>query len=94
MIRQIAWIGYNSGEVAMNKQIEAVYENGMFRPVKPINLRNGERLDLILIRREPPQPSNGDAAELLADIAALPLEGATDAFSGEQHDQILYPPRQ
>jgi hypothetical protein len=30
-------------------------------------------------------------ASILAEIAALPLEGASDAFSGREHDSILYP---
>lgn len=34
-----------------------------------------------------PYPS---PAQILETIAALPLEGKTDAFSGQDHDQILY----
>lgn len=30
-------------------------------------------------------------AETLAEIAALPLEGEADAFSGRDHDSVLYP---
>ena len=30
------------------------------------------------------------AAEILAEIAALPLEGKTDEFSGRDHDRVLY----
>ena len=33
----------------------------------------------------------GNAAEILAEIAALPLEGSNDAFAGREHDSILYP---
>lgn len=29
-------------------------------------------------------------AEILSEIAALPLEGKTDKFSGRDHDRILY----
>lgn len=29
-------------------------------------------------------------AEILAEIAALPIEGKTDKFSGRDHDKILY----
>ncbi len=31
------------------------------------------------------------AAQILADIAALPLEGKDDPFSGADHDTVLYP---
>ena len=36
----------------MTKQIEAVYENGVLRPVQPIELSEGEHLDLILPGRQ------------------------------------------
>lgn len=74
----------------MTKEIEAVYEHGMIRPLEPLELPEGARLDVIVITHEQPE-TNGDAAEALAEIAALPLEGSTDAFSGREHDSILYP---
>ncbi len=75
----------------MSKQIEAVYENGVLRPVQPIELPEGERLHLILITQEAEQPTNHKAAEVLAEVAAMPMEGASDAFSGRDHDSVLYP---
>ena len=74
----------------MTKQIEAVYENGVLRPVHPINVPEGEHLQLIVITRNEAQ-HNGNAAALLAEIAALPIEGDSDAFSGRDHDTLLYP---
>ena len=74
----------------MTKEIEAVYEHGMIRPLEPLKLPEGTRLDVIVITYEQPD-TNGDAAEILAEIAALPLEGSTDAFTGREHDSILYP---
>ena len=74
----------------MTKQIEAVYEHGMIRPLQPLELPEGARLDVIVITHEQPK-TNGSAAEILAEIAALPLEGPTDAFAGREHDSILYP---
>ena len=35
--------------------------------------------------------TNDKAAEILAKIAALPLEGSSDTFAGREHDSILYP---
>ena len=35
--------------------------------------------------------TNGKTTEIIADIAALPLESAADAFEGREHDSILYP---
>jgi predicted DNA-binding antitoxin AbrB/MazE fold protein len=74
----------------MTKEIEAVYEHGMIRPLQPLELPEGARLDLIVVTHEPPK-TNGNAAEILAEIAALPLEGSPDTFAGREHDSILYP---
>ena len=74
----------------MTKEIEAVYEQGLIRPLQPLELPEGARLDLIVITHEQPK-TNGNTAEILAEIAALPLEGPNDAFAGREHDSILYP---
>ena len=74
----------------MTKEIEAVYEHGMIRPLQPLELPEGARLDVIVVTHEHPK-SNGNAAEMLAEIAALPLEGSDDSFAGSEHDSILYP---
>lgn len=74
----------------MTKEIEAVYEQGMIRPLQPLELPEGARLDLIVITHDQPT-TNGNTAKILAEIAALPLEGSDDAFGGSEHDSILYP---
>ena len=79
-----------SGRGTMTKEIEAIYEQGIIRPLQPLELPEGARLDLIVITHEQPGV-NGNAAEILAEIAALPLEGSSDEFSGREHDSILYP---
>ena len=74
----------------MTKQITAIFEKGVLRPEHPVDLPEGEQLQLIVVTRKP-GPSNGDAANALAEIAALPLEGETGSFSGTDHDSLLYP---
>ena len=74
----------------MTKEIEAIYEQGMIRPLQPLELPEGARLDLIVITHEQTE-TNGKAAKILAEIAALPLEGSSDTFAGREHDSILYP---
>jgi predicted DNA-binding antitoxin AbrB/MazE fold protein len=76
--------------VFMTKEIEAIYEQGVIRPLQQLELPEGARLDLIVITHEEPK-GNGMTAEVLAEIAALPLEGATDSFAGREHDSVLYP---
>jgi predicted DNA-binding antitoxin AbrB/MazE fold protein len=58
----------------MFKEIEAIYENGIIRPLQPLDLPEGARVNLIITTHEQPK-ANGNAAEILAEIAALPLEG-------------------
>ena len=74
----------------MTKEIEAIYEHGMIRPLQPLELPEGARLDIIVITHDEVE-TNGNAAEILAEIAALPIEGESDSFSGRDHDSILYP---
>jgi len=74
----------------MTKEIEAVYEQGIIRPLQPLELPEGARLDLIVITHEDDK-NDGNAAKILAEIAALPLEGSSDDFAGREHDSILYP---
>lgn len=69
----------------MTEQIQAVYEKGVIRPIEPLELAEGERLEVVLLRRK------RGAAQALAEIAELPIEGETSEFSGAEHDEILYP---
>lgn len=73
----------------MMRQIEAIYEHGVLRPVNPIDLSEGERVRVILLTRSGAS-SDTTPAEILAEIAALPEEGSSDQFSGRDHDTIIY----
>ena len=42
--------------------VDALYENGLLRPVSPLPLRSGERVALIVVRR--PDSSRWDVARL------------------------------
>ncbi|HEY6247474.1 MAG TPA: antitoxin family protein [Pyrinomonadaceae bacterium] len=74
----------------MAKHFTAVYEKGVLRPEHPIDLPEGEQLHLIVVARKSATP-NGNVADALAEIAALPLEDDTGTFSGAEHDSVLYP---
>jgi len=74
----------------MTKQITARFEKGVLRPEHPVDLPEGEEIQLIVVTRKAGLP-NGNAARALAEIAALPLEGDTGPFSGADHDDVLYP---
>lgn len=78
----------------MTKEIEAIYERGVLRPLEPLPLPEGSRLDVIIISRDGVGENGVAASTLLAEIAALPLEGKSDTFSGREHDSVLYPERE
>ena len=46
------------------RPVDALYENGLLRPVSPLPLRSGERVALIVVRR--PDSSRWDLARLAA----------------------------
>ena len=72
----------------MSSTIDAIFENGMLRPLSPVGLQEGDRVEVILITRDhDPVKSR----EILRRIASLPSEGPEDGFSGADHDSVLYP---
>jgi predicted DNA-binding antitoxin AbrB/MazE fold protein len=64
------------------KYIEAVYERGHLRPVEPIELPEGTRLRLTLLTRDETS-ARRTPAEILAEIASLPLEGEEEDSQAE-----------
>ena len=46
------------------RPVDALYENGLLRPVSPLPLRSGERVAVIVVRR--PDPSRWDFVRLAA----------------------------
>ena len=73
----------------MSHTISAIFENGVFRPLEKVELTNGEAVEVILLDRSETDPKR--SREILTEIANLPMEGSTNGFSGQDHDQILYP---
>lgn len=73
----------------MNQTISAIYENGVLRPEKPLEVSEGAKVEIIVVVTENKKQKR-TAAEILAELAALPLEGKTDKFSGRDHDEVLY----
>ncbi|XGB38876.1 MAG: antitoxin family protein [Cyanobacteria bacterium LVE1205-1] len=73
----------------MSLTIEAIYEAGVLKPIQPIELADGTHVSLI-ITDTLENNSEQSPAEMLAAIASLPLEGAEQGFSNQDHDQLLY----
>jgi predicted DNA-binding antitoxin AbrB/MazE fold protein len=75
----------------MTNRIEAVYENGVFRPKVPVQLREGTTAQVTFeegAALKPPQP----LVAALEEIARMPEQGPADGFSGANHDDVLYGP--
>lgn len=70
----------------MSEKISAIYENGVLVLEKPLSVSEGSKVEIIVVKKK----TKKTPAELLAEIAALPLEGKGENFSGRDHDRILY----
>jgi predicted DNA-binding antitoxin AbrB/MazE fold protein len=66
---------------------EAIYEQGVLKIPQPIPLAEGTRIEVIVISTK--SSKNRTSGTILAEIAALPLEGKDDGFSGREHDKVL-----
>jgi len=73
----------------MTTTVEAIYERGVLRLIQPLSLAEGTRVDVIVITQEPTVEGRMPA-DILATIAALPMEDGSEEFPGRDHDKILY----
>ena len=79
----------------MTARIEAIYHDGILQPRHPLPFADGAEVDVLVVAdeahgaREDLQRQQSPA-RILAEIAALQIEGRTDEFSGADHDKILY----
>jgi len=72
----------------MTTTIHAVYENGVLRPLVPLALSEGQRVRVVLACEDAPKEPR--VAAILAEIAAIPVEGSGDPFTSRDHDRVLY----
>jgi predicted DNA-binding antitoxin AbrB/MazE fold protein len=69
---------------------EAIYENGMLRPLTPLALSEGQRVRVSVASEG--STGSESIASVLAEIAALPIQGGGDPFTSRDHDRVLYGP--
>jgi hypothetical protein len=70
-------------------------QNGVVVLASGASLPEGTEVNVVVRTAPEVQPSltepeHEQVVEMIARIAALPIEGATDAFSGRDHDRVLY----
>ena len=73
----------------MTERVSAVYDHGVLRLKEPLALADGAEVEVIILAPNAADPLQAPA-DVLAAIAALPIEGDTQPFSGRDHDRILY----
>jgi predicted DNA-binding antitoxin AbrB/MazE fold protein len=80
----------------MTYDIEAIYNDGVFRPLMSIAIPDGARVHLRIEEHLPDDSAAAQARrraamdEFLRLAKELPLEGPNDGFSGADHDRVLY----
>jgi predicted DNA-binding antitoxin AbrB/MazE fold protein len=83
----------------MTQFVQAIYEQGVFRPLEPVQLSEHERVSLMVAPATHSNDHTEDDPELrreaalsaaLREAATLPVEGLNDGFCGADHDAILY----
>ncbi len=78
----------------MTDRIRATYENGVFKPLKPVQLPEGTQVFFTIESDALPKcPSPDESRRAIMEIASLPPDGPEpdDGLSGSRdHDKILY----
>jgi predicted DNA-binding antitoxin AbrB/MazE fold protein len=76
-------------EIAMKTIIEAIYENGLFRPVEKVELTEGTHVEL-RFRQSVDQRDPKAVAAKLSQLAAKAPRRSKKEAAGRNHDEIRY----
>jgi predicted DNA-binding antitoxin AbrB/MazE fold protein len=79
----------------MNTQIPAVFNDGVFRPLVPVTMAEGTRVQIEVQAGEDQISFNELQAswqEFLKEVESLPDHAPDDGLTNRDHDQILYGP--
>jgi predicted DNA-binding antitoxin AbrB/MazE fold protein len=83
----------------MNSPFPAIYENGVLKPLQPVDLKEPEVVSPAIVGEssQPASESNEVVRRqrvawdtMLEETSALPPEGPADEFSNRDHDLVLY----
>ncbi len=86
----------------MSQEIRAIFDNGVFRPLEPLDLPNGTCVNLHIGDDERGSdsiltPSHTELRNqqlalntMFQDVDRLPQKPSRDGLSGRDHDEILY----
>jgi predicted DNA-binding antitoxin AbrB/MazE fold protein len=83
----------------MSRQFQAIYENGVLRPLEPLDLKEHEVVSVSLEKAAVEAIQKGEdrlsrqqrsIARLLEETARLPVQSPKDGFSNRDHDAVIY----
>lgn len=80
----------------MSEHIDAIYDNGVLRPLVPLALPDQSRVKLTVEPQALPELADNLARqkaallELWQEIDKLPQHKNNDGWSVRQHDEVLY----
>ena len=76
----------------MTPTAAAMYEQGVLRPLAPLPLAEGSRVEVTVTDDAASSRAADERRpnDLLREVAALPMESGDAGFSGRDHDRILY----
>ncbi len=80
----------------MTQLVQAIFENGVFRPLNPVQVAEHEQVALVIESSSQQTHSESLAkqrdalSQLRAAMDALPQSAPLDGLGGADHDAILY----
>lgn len=77
-------------DYVMSHIIPAIFESGVFRPLVPVNLKDGTPVEVGI--PAPPRGAVDPVAwqEYVALMESLPDDSPRDGFSNRDHDRLIY----
>lgn len=79
----------------MSQLIHAIYEDGVIKPLEPLNLAEHQRVRVAVVTEMPvpngiAQVQHQAMQELDVEMDLLPDCSPDDGFTAAQHDKLLY----
>jgi predicted DNA-binding antitoxin AbrB/MazE fold protein len=75
----------------MTTTVKAIFEGGLLRPLTPLELREGEEVDMtVRSLQEAAAPAPEYIEQLLAELAAAYVPTGQVETTSVDHDKILY----
>jgi predicted DNA-binding antitoxin AbrB/MazE fold protein len=78
----------------MIRFISALFDGGVFKPLVPVDLAPGTRVEFVLPDAVCAAPEYDQASWLkfVEDMAAMPNDSPDNGFSNRDHDRAIYGP--